>query len=76
MCGREPRCSRCAELDVVQFIPTKSAMAADTDTQEAMRSVMEKIPGISYLKSQQDECLVGFLNGNYVVALFPTETVL
>lgn len=39
------------------------------DTQEAIRSVVDKIFVISNLKSQQDECWVNLLNGNDDVAL-------
>ncbi len=41
------------------------------ETRDAIRSVVENIPGICQLKPEQEECLVHILNGGYVVALLP-----
>ncbi len=42
------------------------------ETRDAIRSVVENIPGICQLKPEQEECLVHILNGGDVVALLPT----
>ncbi len=42
------------------------------ETRDAIRSVVENIPGIFQLKPEQEECLVHILNGGDVVALLPT----
>ncbi len=42
------------------------------ETWDAIRSVVENIPGICQLKPEQEECLVHILNGGDVVALLPT----
>ncbi len=42
------------------------------ETQDAIRSVVENIPGICQLMPEQEECLVHILNGGDVVALLPT----
>ncbi len=41
-------------------------------TRDAIRSVVENIPGICQLKPEQEECLVHIFNGGDVVALLPT----
>ncbi len=40
------------------------------ETRDAIRSVVDNIPGICQLKPEQEECLVHILND--VVALLPT----
>ena len=47
-------------------------MTADMETRDAIRSVVENIPGICKLKPEQEECLLNILNGGDVVALLPT----
>ncbi len=42
------------------------------ETRDAIRSVVENIPGICQLKPEQEECLVHILNGGDVVALLTT----
>ncbi len=42
------------------------------ETRDAIRSVVENIPGICQLKPEQAMCLVHILNGGDVVALLPT----
>ncbi len=37
-------------------------MTVDMETQDAIRSVVENIPGICQLKPEQEECLVHILN--------------
>ncbi len=45
-------------------------MTADMETRrDAIRSVVENIPGICQLKPEQEECLVHILNEGDVVAL-------
>ncbi len=44
-------------------------MTADMKTRDAIRSVVENIPGICELKPEQEECLV---QEGDVVALLPT----
>ncbi len=41
------------------------------ETRDAIRSVVENIPGICQLKLVQEECLVHILNRGDVVALLP-----
>lgn len=48
-------------------------MTADMETRDAIRSVVENIPGIYQLKPEQEECLVHILNGGDVVGLLPTS---
>ncbi len=47
-------------------------MTADMDTLDAIRSVVENIPGIFQLKPEQEDCLVHILSWGDVVALLPT----
>ncbi len=47
-------------------------MTVDMETRDAIRSVVENIPGICQLKPEQEECLVHILNRGDVVALLPT----
>ncbi len=42
------------------------------ETWDAIRSVVENIPGICQLKPEQEECLVHILNGGDILALLPT----
>ncbi len=47
-------------------------MTVDMETRDAIRSVLENIPGICQLKLEQEECLVHILKRGDVVALLPT----
>ena len=42
---------------------------------DAIRSVVENIPGISKLKPEQEECVLNIFNGGDVVALLPLGKV-
>ncbi len=48
-------------------------MTADMEALDAIRSVVENIPGICQLKPTQEECLIHILNGGDVAALLPTD---
>ncbi len=42
------------------------------ETRDAIRSVVEDIPGICQMKPEQEECLLHILNGDDIVTLLLT----